>query len=121
VVAQCDTLLGMDAEKALELIAAKVPALAAEALKARHRPSQALKSKAAARLSSLALSDASADFSGRDRALLSRIARPVEDDTRSVCIPPVRLTRTQMAELETEAAEAGLTLSDIVRRRLFGA
>jgi hypothetical protein len=102
-------------EEALDVIAAKVPALAARAAKIKSRPNQNLKLKAANALIGEALTHD--DLTAKDRKMLAGMVQPVEDLTRSAQIPPVRITQAQYQQL---ADEADGDMSALIRRKLFG-
>lgn len=46
--------------------------------------------------------------------------RPVRSSPRSATLPAVRLTTEELATVRTEARACGITVSDLVRRRLLG-
>lgn len=47
------------------------------------------------------------------------MARPKKDphERRSAKLPPIRLTEAELADLETQAGHAGLSLTELVRQR----
>ncbi len=46
--------------------------------------------------------------------------RKAEGERRDASLPPVRVTSAELAHVEAQAAQAGLPVSDYVRRRALG-
>ena len=120
MIGASDTLSIVDAiNAALDVIITKVPDLARDAARAKVRPNAALKTKRASVLAAEAVTRPG--LTDDDRRALTAAITAIEDGTRSEALPPVRITSAQMTRLRDEASEQGLSVSDLIRRKLFGA
>ena len=104
---------------ALKLIAAKSPGAMLEAAKTMRSSGRILQMRYNW-IVQIALGDPQADFTAEDRALIAAHLEPdTDDDIRDYTLR-IRLTPTERADLEQRAEAAGQTVSEYVRRTLFG-
>lgn len=101
----------------LALIAERAPDLARRAETVRRKPDDVSRRRAAAKLVHVALRDPRFE---PDEERLRDYLQANGRELRSAQLPPIRITDEQLATLNREAAAAGLSLSDHIRRRLFG-
>jgi hypothetical protein len=110
-------------EDALKLIIAKSPAAMSEAIKtirAIHAHSPILQQRYIHTVET-ALNDQEAEFTSQERAQLSQyleISDISEVSSRDFTLR-VRLTESEKARLLEDADNSGLTMSELVRRKLF--
>lgn len=111
----------MDATDALRLIVARSPRAAENALRtmaAARNNSPVLQTRYIICLQ-MALADPDAEFTAAERQLLADGIPDSDSDTRGYTLR-IRLTDGERECLTREATEAGQTMSEYARRRLFG-
>jgi hypothetical protein len=111
----------MTMENALKIIIAKSPAAMNDAIKC----IQAVRTKSPIlqqrynRCVELALGDPEAEFTPDERGILAEYLESNEGDSRDFTLR-VRLTGDERADLSAAAGAEGISLSEYVRKRLFG-
>jgi hypothetical protein len=111
----------MDMNMALKLIIVKSKSSAREAM----RTLQAIQAKSPVvqqrynHCVEMALSDPQAAFTAEERAILADSLAGDEDGERTFVIR-VRLTEVERSTLQTSVDEAGVSMSEYVRRKVFG-
>lgn len=110
----------MTMEQALKIIVSKSPSTARDAMQCL----QAIRAKSPMvqvrynRVVEAAMSDQDADFTPDERAIIAEAVELPEGESRGFTLR-VRLTPNEQADLQAAADEAGMTMSDYVRSRLF--
>jgi hypothetical protein len=107
----------MDIYDALKLIAGRSADATREAVRSLRAPEQTIMQRYLFVLD-LAFSDSQATFTPEERAALVDLAEPVRSGPRDYTLR-VRLTEAEQSALQRLADEAGTSLSEYVRSRLF--
>ena len=108
----------MDVYDALKIIAAKSPMAMREAIKSLRVPHTPMLMHRYLWVLDIALGDPGAEFTESERRALAEVAEPPESQTRDYTLR-VRLTESEQATLQRMADDAGISLSEYVRSRLF--
>lgn len=106
-----------DTRKALDIIAARVPHLSVNATRMKAWKETRYLEKGVKRLCEEALG--MPDLKPAERQFLLRMVENIEDDGMPFLLR-VKISNEQADQLETEARENGISMSELVRRKLFG-
>lgn len=110
----------MSIENALKIIVSKSPKAARDAMQCL----QAIRVKSPMaqvrynRTVEIAMSDHDANFTTEERAIIAEAVELPEGEARGFTLR-VRLTSSEQAELQTAADEAGLSMSEYARQKIF--
>lgn len=111
----------MTTEQILGTIIGKAPALAGAASSAllAVRNGSPVAEQRVANVARIALEDHASAFTPDERLALANLLTDTSDETRTVT-KRVRLTPSEVAQLEIAAEAAGMSVSEYIRQRLFG-
>lgn len=110
----------MSLEQALKIIVSKSPDAARDAMQCLQaiRVNSPMVQVRYNRVVEVAMSDRNADFTPDERAIIAEAVELPEGESRDFMLR-VRLTPSEQADLQAAADEAGMTMSEYVRSRLF--
>lgn len=105
-----------DNTRALDIIASRVPHLAVEAIRMKEWKETRYLSKGIKRMAEIAVTDAA--LKPAERKHLIYMIENTEHDPMPFLLR-VKITNEMADQLEAESKEAGISMSELVRRKLF--